>query len=144
PEMQVGTLHQKVLTLPDEAVVYPPHGAGPVCGRNSSTKTWSTLGEKRRSNYALQPMSRDEFVRRVASELPPPPAYFAHDAEENRLGPRPLDQLPPPLALTAAQVDERVQGGATVLDVRPAAGFGTAHLPGALNVGLGGQFASWS
>ena len=138
------SLHTKILPLPDDVEVYPAHGAGSSCGRNISTKTWSTLGEQRRTNYALQSMSRDEFVARVASELPPPPAYFAHDAEENRLGPRRLAELPPPLALSPKEVQSQLRAGAVALDVRGAAGFGTAHLPGALNIGLSGQFASWA
>src|SRR5262245_24713332 len=142
--MLYDSLHRKILPLPDEVEVYPAHGAGSSCGRNISSKTFSTLGEQRRTNYALQPMSREEFVARVASELPPPPPYFAHDAEENRLGPRRLAELPSPIALAPAAAQTRLLEGAVALDVRPAAAFGTAHVPGAVNIGLSGQFAAWA
>jgi hydroxyacylglutathione hydrolase len=138
------SLRRKLMTLPDDILVYPAHGAGSLCGRNMSKETFSTLGEQRRTNHALQPMSREEFVQMATSELPEVPGYFARDVELNRTGARaaPGGLLPP--ALPPAEVTARADGGATVLDVRSAAAFGTAHVPGALHVGLNGQFAPWA
>lgn len=138
------SLHEKLLTLPDAVAVYPGHGAGSLCGRNLSSDTSSTIGQQRRSNYALRPMTRDEFVRMATADLPEVPQYFASDMALNRDGAPALVGRTPPPPLDAAGVKARVAQGALVLDVRPAAAFGAAHVPGSVNVGLGGQFASWA
>jgi glyoxylase-like metal-dependent hydrolase (beta-lactamase superfamily II)/rhodanese-related sulfurtransferase len=142
--MLYDSLHEKLLRLPDEVAVYPAHGAGSMCGRNISKQTSSTLGEQRRFNYALQPMERDAFVRLMTTDLPAAPAYFARDAEINRTGATSLEEVPRPAALTPNAFDAMRLGGATVVDVRNAAAYGNAHVPGAVNLGLGGQFASWA
>src|SRR5207237_5893769 len=82
-EMLYDSLHSKLLALPDETLVYPAHGAGSLCGKNLSTDTVSTIGVQRRYNYALQPMSREEFVRIVTAEQPETPSYFTYDAVLN-------------------------------------------------------------
>lgn len=146
--MMYDTLHTKLLKLPDEVEVYPAHGAGSMCGKNLSTETSSTIGAQRRFNYALQPMSKDEFVTMMTADLPPAPAYFSKDAEINRGGAEVLSELPRPDALTPAQVrDLMSQNNSlhyTILDVRSAADFGAGHVPGSINIGLGGQFAIWA
>ena len=142
--MMYDSLHQKLLKLDDMVEVYPAHGAGSMCGKNLSTETSSTLGQQRQFNYALQPMTKTQFVKMMTTDLPEAPAYFAKDAEINRAGAAAMDQLPQPKALTPAEVFERAQGGAIILDVRSAAEFGAGHIPGSLNIGLGGQFASWA
>ncbi len=147
-EMMYDTLHDKLLQLPDEVEVYPAHGAGSMCGKNMSKETSSTIGQQRKFNYALQPMSKAEFVRMMTTDLPAAPEYFAKDAEINRGGAEALSELPAVQPLTA----EVVRGLITqtnslryvVLDVRSAADFGAGHIPGSINVGLGGQFAIWS
>lgn len=141
--MLYDSLHSKLLRLSDDVLVYPAHGAGSLCGRNLSSETVSTIGEQRRTNYALRPMPRDEFVRMMTTDLPEVPAYFPRDVEINRDGAPALGSHPRPPALPADQVQALAAQGATVLDVRPAAAFGTGHVPGSLNVGLGGTFASW-
>lgn len=138
------SLHGKLLKLSDSVEVWPAHGAGSMCGRNISKETSSTIGEQRRFNYALAPMPKDEFVRMMTSDLPEAPAYFPADAAINREGATPLAELPRPSALLAQQVAAYANLGYVVLDVRAAAEFGAGHVPGALNVGLGGQFASWA
>jgi hydroxyacylglutathione hydrolase len=138
------SLHAKLLTLPDAVEVYPAHGAGSLCGRNISKETSSTIGEQRRGNWALQPMPREAFVRALTADLPEAPAYFARDAALNRRGAPPLGQPSPPPALSPEDVAGHVTRGALVLDVRGGAAFGAGHVPGALNVGLDGQFASWA
>jgi rhodanese-related sulfurtransferase len=138
------SLHRKLLALPDTVQVYPAHGAGSLCGRNISQQTSSTIGEQRRVNYALQPMPKERFVRMVTSDLPETPQYFPRDVAINREGAPPLADRPLPAALSPADARALQAQGAIVLDVRSAPSFGTAHVPGSLNVGLGGQFASWA
>ena len=138
------SLHRKLLALPDSVAVYPAHGAGSLCGRNISSETSSTIGEQRRGNYALRPMPREEFVAMMTADLPEAPAYFSRDAALNREGPAPLSSLPPPEPLSPEAVRRRAGSGAVVLDTRPSADYGTAHVPGALQIGLSGQFASWA
>ena len=137
------SLHEKLLKLDDKVEVYPAHGAGSLCGRNISKETSSTIGQQRAFNYALRPMPKEEFVRLMTKDLPPAPAYFSHDAERNREGATALKELTRPAALSPEEVNKRVQQGHLVLDVRPADEFGAGHIPGALNIGLSGQFASW-
>jgi glyoxylase-like metal-dependent hydrolase (beta-lactamase superfamily II)/rhodanese-related sulfurtransferase len=138
------SLRDKLLKLPDSTRVYPAHGAGSLCGRNISSETSSTIGEQRRFNYALQPMSREEFVRLVTADLPEAPAYFSRDVSINRQGATELASLPDPPRLSPETVANLQKEGAAVLDTRTAAEYGTAHLPGSLQIGLSGQFASWA
>ncbi len=142
--MMYDSLHEKILKLEDAVEVYPAHGAGSMCGKNLSSETSSTIGQQRKFNYALQSMSRDQFVTMMTADLPEAPAYFSKDAEINRSGAQALDHLPEPQALSPQQVHEASQHGCVVLDVRTAAEFGAAHVPGSLNIGLSGQFASWA
>jgi glyoxylase-like metal-dependent hydrolase (beta-lactamase superfamily II)/rhodanese-related sulfurtransferase len=142
--MLYDSLHAKLMTLPDATAVYPAHGAGSLCGRNISKETSSTIGEQRRTNYALQPMSKQEFVRLATADLPEVPQYFGRDVAINREGAPPLAGRPLPPALEPAAVESRARAGAQVLDVRPAAAFGAGHVPGSWNIDLGGQFASWA
>ena len=138
------SLHGKLLALRDEVAVYPAHGAGSLCGKNISKETSSTIGEQRRRNYALQPMAKDQFVRLMTAELPETPRYFAMDVAINREGAPALGERGLPEALAPEEVRRRSAEGAQVLDVRTSADFGAGHLPGSVNIGLGGQFASWS
>lgn len=149
--MMYDTLHDKLSRLPDETEVYPAHGAGSMCGRNMSKETSSTIGEQRRSNYALKPMSKEEFVRMMTADLPEAPAYFSRDAEINRAGAAALKEIDRPAALSPLTVQQLANDapnadlpGHVVLDVRSAEEFGAGHVPGAINIGLGGQFAIWA
>ena len=143
-EMMYDSLHGKLLKLPDEVEVYPAHGAGSMCGRNMSRETSSTIGEQRNFNYALKPMSKEEFVTMMTADLPEAPSYFPKDAEINRSGARGLSELQPPKPLSPQQVQQLRDEGHVLLDVRSAADFGAAHVPGSMNIGLGGQFAIWA
>jgi hydroxyacylglutathione hydrolase len=140
--MMYDSIHKRLLTLPDEVEVWPAHGAGSACGRNISNETSSTIGAQRRTNYALQPMSRDDFVKMVTTDVPAAPPYFARDAEINRRGARSLAEITA-APLPPDSVREEINRGAVVLDVRDPAVFGAGHIAGAINIGLGGQFASW-
>jgi glyoxylase-like metal-dependent hydrolase (beta-lactamase superfamily II)/rhodanese-related sulfurtransferase len=142
--MLYDSLHNKIMLFADTVEVYPAHGAGSMCGRNISKDTSSTIGAQKEFNYALQPMSKEEFISMMTNELPEAPAYFSKDAELNRVGAAPLVGSSRVDALTAVDLKERVANGATVLDVRPSAAFGNGHVPSALNIGLSGQFASWA
>src|ERR1044072_1655738 len=141
-EMMYDSLHGKLLKLPDDVEVYPAHGAGSMCGKNMSKETSSTIGEQRKFNYALKPMTKGEFVHLMTADLPEAPSYFPKDAEINRSGARGLSELQPPAALTPQQVLELHDH--ILLDVRSATDFGAAHVPGSMNIGLGGQFAMWA
>jgi hydroxyacylglutathione hydrolase len=140
------SLREKLLTLPDETLVYPAHGAGSLCGRNISTETVSTIGVQRRYNYALQPMSREAFIKIVTADQPDAPAYFTYDAilntRERPTLERALAQSLRPLGID--EVIARRGEGAQLLDARDPADYAGAHLLGSVNVGLGGQYASWA
>jgi glyoxylase-like metal-dependent hydrolase (beta-lactamase superfamily II) len=148
PEAMAGllydSLHGKLLKLPDDVAVYPAHGAGSLCGRNISKETSSTIGEQRRFNYALQPMPKDDFVRLMTTDLPEAPAYFPRDVELNRGGAPAIAGRTVLRALDPAAVERLLAEKAVVLDVRTSAAYGAGHLPGSVNVGLQGQFASWA
>jgi hydroxyacylglutathione hydrolase len=135
------SLHEKILPLPDETEVYPAHGAGSLCGKSLSKETWSTLGAQRKANYALQATSKEEFVKLVTADQSDVPAYFPKSAAQNLKGSAALEDLPKPEKLSTEAV-ETFDG--VILDVRQNTDFGAAHVPNSINVGLGGQFASWA
>jgi len=144
--MLFDSLHDKLLPLPDQSLVYPAHGAGSLCGKAISKETVSTLGEQRRSNYALQPMSKEAFIQVVTADQPDAPAYFTYDAVLNSEERPTLDQALAremnPLTLDA--VLELQAAGAQILDTRDATEFASAHLAGSINIGLVGQYATWA
>jgi glyoxylase-like metal-dependent hydrolase (beta-lactamase superfamily II)/rhodanese-related sulfurtransferase len=143
-ELMYDSLHGKLLQLPDDTEVYPAHGAGSMCGKNMSKETSSTIGEQRKFNYALKPMTKEEFVQTMTADLPEAPAYFPKDAEINRSGARGLSELSPPEELNVADVESLRNSGHLLLVVRSADLFGAGHLAGSINIGLGGQFAMWA
>jgi hydroxyacylglutathione hydrolase len=140
------SLKNKLLQLPDETLVYPAHGAGSLCGKHLSSDTVSTLGEQRRFNYALQPMTKEEFIRLVTADQPDAPAYFTYDAilntRERLTLDKTLQQNLRPIELE--EVIEMDDAGAQVLDVRDAAEYAKGHMAGSINIGLGGQYATWA
>lgn len=142
--MLFDSLHEKLLTLDDSVEVYPAHGAGSLCGRNISKETSSTIGAQKQFNYALKIDNRDEFINMMTRELPEVPAYFPRDAEINRAGAISLKELSTPEPLAATTVNNMLQKGAMVLDVRSGADYCNGHIPGSINIGLNGQFASWA
>ena len=138
------SLHEKLLTLPDETEIFPAHGAGSLCGRQVGTERSSTIGKERRFNYALQARTPEEFVHLLTDSLPPRPEYFGRDVELNRQGAAALDQLPPLSPLKAGEVLRLQSEDAVVLDTRPSVQFAVGHVPGSLHISLSGQFASWA
>ena len=140
------SLWKKLLPLPDTSLVYPAHGAGSLCGKAIGKETLSTIGEQRRSNYALQPMSKSAFVDIVTADQPEAPPYFTYDAVLNSQERQTLDealarQLHP---LTLDRVLALQQVGGQLLDTRDPSDFAAAHLKGTINIGLGGQYAMWA
>lgn len=138
------SLHEQVLTLPDQTRVFPAHGAGSSCGKQLSSQTSSTIGEQRRSNYALQPMTQEQFVAAVTEGQPTRPHYFSFDAQANRRPHGLLDETVPPPSMSLDQVLARIAAGAIALDTREPADFAAGHLRGAINVGLQGRYAEWA
>jgi len=140
------SLHHRLLPLQDETLVYPAHGAGSLCGKQLSSDTVSSLGDQRRLNYALQPMTKEEFIRLVTADQPDAPPYFTYDAilntRERTTLDKNLEQVLHPVDL--AEVLRMGDAGAQILDVRDPAEYAKGHLAGSINVGLGGQYATWA
>jgi rhodanese-related sulfurtransferase/glyoxylase-like metal-dependent hydrolase (beta-lactamase superfamily II) len=140
------SLHNKLLPLPDETLVYPAHGAGSLCGKQLSSDTVSSLGDQRRLNYALQPMTKEEFIRLVTADQPDAPAYFTYDAilntRERATLDKNLEQVLHPVDLE--DVLQMGDAGAQILDVRDPAEYAKGHVAGSINIGLGGQYATWA
>jgi glyoxylase-like metal-dependent hydrolase (beta-lactamase superfamily II)/rhodanese-related sulfurtransferase len=137
------SLHDKLLRLPDATRVYPAHGAGSACGKNLSTATVSTIGEQRKTNYALALPDEDAFVAAVTADQPAAPAYFGYDAARNKADRPLLDDTPPP-ALSLEGVLRLQEAGATVLDTREPNDYASGHVAGAINVGLSGRYAEYA
>ena len=148
PEQLAGllydSLHNQLMKLPDDVLVYPAHGAGSLCGRNMRAERSSTIGTERLTNYALQIRNRNEFVKQMTANLPARPDYFLQDAEINREGAPALADLPELRAIAAAELRRMLDDGAVALDVRPGSDFAAEHVPGSINIALSGQFASWA
>lgn len=140
------SLHNKLLVLPDEVLVYPAHGAGSLCGKKLSSDTVSSLGDQRRLNYALKPATKEEFVRLIMADQPDAPPYFTYDAilntRERATLDKNLEQVLHPVDL--AEVLRMGDEGAQLLDVRDPAEYAKGHLAGSINIGLGGQYATWA
>lgn len=141
--MLYASLHDVLLKLPDETKVYPAHGAGSACGKNLSTETVSTIGEQRRTNYALAPMSVDEFVQAVTEGQNAAPMYFSFAASTNKKARGLLDEDAQVRQMTLAEVDDAVADGAMMIDVRDNMIFAAGHIAGSINVGLDGRFAEY-
>lgn len=134
------------MPLSDDIIVYPAHGAGSACGKNMSKETTDTLGNQKRTNYALQPMSREDFINQVLTGLTPPPAYFPANVIMNITGYDSIDkilergqQALSPAAFEAAANET----GAVVLDTRSPEIFAQCFIPNAINIGIDGNFAPW-
>jgi glyoxylase-like metal-dependent hydrolase (beta-lactamase superfamily II)/rhodanese-related sulfurtransferase len=138
------SLREQLLTLPDETRVFPAHGAGSACGKSLSSETSSTIGQQRRTNYALAPMDESDFVHIVTEGQPLTPLYFPYSAHRNRERRPLLDEHHRPAAISPAEILDHQARGAVVLDTREPAEFAAGHLRGSLNVGLTGRFAEYA
>ncbi len=141
--LMYDSLHQKLLTLPDQTLVYPAHGAGSLCGRSLGKESWSSIGRERAMNAALKPMSREAFIAEVTRDVPETPRYYLHSRDLNQAGPPVHLERPMPPSLTPGECAARVREGALLLDTRSDEAFAAGHPAGALHVSLGGQYASW-
>jgi len=139
--MLYDSLHNSILGYPDETEVYPAHGAGSLCGKSLSKETWSTLGNQRQFNYALQSMSKDEFIKIVAADQVEVPMYFPKSAAKNLQGSASLAEIAKPKELSTGQI---LNFEGVVIDVRQNNEYGAGHIPNSINIGLRGQFASWA
>lgn len=142
--MLYNSIHTQLLTLPDATKVFPAHGAGSACGKQLSTAMESTIGEQRATNYALVPMSEDEFVAVVTEGQSAAPPYFGHAVQANRRARDLLDDQAPPRLLGIEEALEAVRSGAVVLDTRIPEIFASGHIAGSINVGLDGRFAEYA
>ncbi len=144
--MLYDSLREKLLTLPDSTLVYPAHGAGSLCGKALGQETFTTIGEQRLHNYALQPMTKEAFIDIVTADQPDAPPYFTYDAVLNTKERATLDDTLERTVhpLTLQEVLKMQAEGAQVLDARDPGVHAAGHLAGSVNVGLGGQYATWA
>ena len=143
--MMYESLNTKIKPLADHVIVYPGHGAGSACGKNIGKETFSTIGQQKAANYALQDMTREEFIAKVTDGMLPPPKYFFEDARINKMGYSPIEEV---LAQNKAglSIDEfknQIASGALVIDTRKPDDFEKGHIAGSINIGLNGQYAVW-
>tara|TARA_R110002072_G_scaffold232309_1_gene389670 strand:- start:20892 stop:22280 length:1389 start_codon:yes stop_codon:yes gene_type:complete len=144
--MLFDSLRNKVMKFSDDIVIYPGHGAGSSCGKSLSTETVGTLGEQKKSNYALRAdMTKEEFVKEVCEGILPPPQYFPKNASLNKNGYEEFDNvlLAGNKALSLDEFNQEVNSGALILDVRNQEDFGKGFIPNSLFIGLNGTFAMW-
>lgn len=144
--MLYDSVHNKMAKLPDEMLIYPAHGAGSMCGKSLSNEAVSTLGQQRKYNYALQPMSKEAFMKLVEVDQPEAPGYFVHDAILNRQERASLDESMAG-TMTALSLDEVLSlqnDGAQIVDTRDPAEFAGAHLAGSINIAVDGKYATWA
>ncbi len=144
--MLYESLKSKVKVLPDHVIIYPAHGAGSACGKNMSKETFDSLGHQKLVNYALRAENKAQFIQEVTTGLTPPPAYFPQNVALNQQGPPNLDLILRQglTTLSPEQFTAMVEAEqALVLDVRTDGEFAKGHLPGSVNISLGGQFAPW-
>jgi hydroxyacylglutathione hydrolase len=140
------SLHTKILTLDDDVIVYPAHGAGSACGKNMSKETFDTLGHQKEVNYALKASSKEQFIKEVTEGILPPPQYFAKNAAMNKGGYERIDNVFEKglVALTPQAFEDKAnQSNALILDTRDPQDFAKRFIPNAINIGLNGQFAPW-
>ncbi|HAY3543862.1 TPA: MBL fold metallo-hydrolase [Elizabethkingia anophelis] len=144
--MLYDSLMNKIIPLPDEITVYPAHGAGSACGKNMQKETVDTLGNQKKTNYALNQPDKASFIKEVTDGLTPPPGYFAMNVAMNKKGYESFDQvLEHGLKPLSAEAFEAIadETGALILDTRPAAEFHKGFIPQSVNIGVKGDFAPW-
>lgn len=145
--MLYDSLHQKIMTLPDDIIVYPAHGAGSACGKNLSKETFDTLGNQKKTNYALANISKEDFIKELTSGILPPPQYFPKNAKLNKVGYEAYDKVIEQgiRPIKAHDIDTLIkEHKAIILDIRKPQEFAQEHIPGSWFIGIDGQFAPWT
>jgi len=145
--MLYDSLQRKIIPLPDETIVYPAHGPGSSCGKNLGPNTFSTIGQEKQTNYALQATSREAFIESVTDGLQAPPQYFPINARINKEGYESLDAVlgKGMKAFSVHEFKEKIQSeNVLILDTRPAPVFTQGFVPGSISIGLEGRFAEWA
>ena len=139
------SLRNKIMPLNDDIVIYPAHGAGSACGKKMSKKTFDSLGNQKKTNYALrEDMTKKEFIKEVLEGLNPPPEYFPSNVKLNKEGYEPLDKILSRSINELTVIDfKKNVNGSLMLDVRSIEEFAKAHIPGSIFIGLDGGFAPW-
>jgi hydroxyacylglutathione hydrolase len=143
-EQLYDTVVNRLSQLPDDVIVYPGHTAGSPCGKKIGDAPQTTIGQEKRFNYAFQARSKEEFVQTVMEGMPRPPAYYPVMKRVNKVGPTLLRDLPAGKPLSVSEVAARQAAGALLIDARPADRFARGHIPGAVSVALGPNFAIWA
>jgi glyoxylase-like metal-dependent hydrolase (beta-lactamase superfamily II)/rhodanese-related sulfurtransferase len=142
-----NSLRTKIMTLPDEVIVYPAHGAGSACGKNMSKETVSTIGNQKETNYALRAnMTEDEFIKEVTEGLLPPPPYFGMNVAMNKQGYESFETVlhNGMKAIAVNDFEAKVEEtGALILDTRKNGDFAKGFIPQSINIGIDGDFAPW-
>lgn len=140
------SIQNKILPLPDDVIVYPAHGPGSSCGKKIADETMSTLGSEKKNNYALQPQTKEEFIKSVTDGFEEPPAYFSINARINKEGYENLDEIKVKglRALSVEEFKRKIQEGSVVLDTREGNEFTKGFVPGSISIGLDGRFAEWA
>ncbi|GMV78310.1 MAG: MBL fold metallo-hydrolase [Chitinophagaceae bacterium] len=145
--MLYDSLQTKIIPLDDKVIVYPAHGAGSSCGKNLGVETYSTIGEQKQNNYALQPQSKEEFIQAVTEGLPIPPQYFPVNAKINKEGYESLDAVLQkglePLSIAAFK-EKATHDNVIILDTRHALVFTKGFVPNSIFIGLEGRYAEWA
>ncbi|HRH10453.1 MAG TPA: MBL fold metallo-hydrolase [Bacteroidia bacterium] len=144
--MLFDSLRNKIMNLPGEVIIYPAHGAGSACGKNMSKETFDTLANQKKANYALQDISKEQFVKELTTGILPPPQYFSKNAMLNKSGYKDFSQVMEEGArpLSVDEFEAKMKDkNVLILDVRKAQEFAEGHIPGSLFIGLDGQFAPW-
>ncbi len=144
--MMYDSLRKQITSLPDEVIVYPAHGAGSACGKNMSKETFDTLGHQKQVNYALQNISKQEFVKELTTGILPPPQYFSKNAMLNKMGYGSIDTAMDKgkRALSPAELEQLANNEELIiLDVRKPADYAKSHIPNSIFIGIDGQFAPW-
>ncbi len=139
------SLHEKIMALPNDLIVYPAHGAGSACGKNMSKETFDTLGHQKQVNYALQPQSKEQFIEAVTDGLTPPPYYFPKNVMINKTGAKSVEDVKTSVqALSPDAFEVAVNElGAIMIDTRAAQTFKDGFVPNSINIGIKGDFAPW-